>query len=58
MARILIVEDSLDVHALLVETLQAEEHEVRGAQDRAAGTVTASVRVPDGALATEESASR
>ena len=33
MARILVVEDSPDVHALLVETLQAEGHEVRGAHD-------------------------
>jgi DNA-binding response OmpR family regulator len=33
MARILLVEDTPDVHALLVETLQAEGHEVRGAHD-------------------------
>lgn len=33
MARILVVEDSPDVHALLTETLQAEGHEVRGARD-------------------------
>lgn len=33
MARILVIEDSPDVHALLVETLQAEGHEVRGARD-------------------------
>ena len=33
MARILVVEDSPDVHALLVETLQAEGHEVSGARD-------------------------
>lgn len=33
MARILVVEDTPDVHALLVETLQAEGHEVRGAHD-------------------------
>jgi DNA-binding response OmpR family regulator len=33
MARILIVEDTPDVHALLVETLQAGGHEVRGAHD-------------------------
>ncbi|MGO1409292.1 MAG: response regulator transcription factor [Brachybacterium sp.] len=33
MARILVVEDSPDVHALLVETLEAAGHEVRGARD-------------------------
>lgn len=33
MARILVVEDSPDVHALLVETLRAEGHEVEGAYD-------------------------
>lgn len=33
MARILVVEDTPDVHALLTETLQAEGHEVRGARD-------------------------
>ena len=33
MARILVVEDTPEVHALLTETLQAEGHEVRGARD-------------------------
>lgn len=33
MAHILVVEDSPDVHALLVETLRAEGHEVHGAHD-------------------------
>ncbi|MFC7376161.1 MULTISPECIES: response regulator transcription factor [unclassified Brachybacterium] len=33
MARILVVEDSPDVHALLVETLSAEGHEVSGVRD-------------------------
>ncbi|MGO1981936.1 response regulator transcription factor [Brachybacterium alimentarium] len=33
MARILVVEDSPDVHALLVETLRAEGHEVSGVHD-------------------------
>lgn len=46
MARILVVEDSPDVHALLVETLQAEGHEVRGARDGLEARALLAANVP------------